>query len=778
MRRLAALTLAAALLHVPATAAPSTAAAATAAAATAAATTPAAAPPATVVPVQVTGPVGKRFNLIVMGDGYTEADQAKFRADVDRHLNVMWSIEPFASYRTYVNVYRIDIVSGESGVSCDPGLDAPRRATPLSMGFWGGCNPASVQRLITMDNAAATRYADLVTGTTPGNRQILALANSGTYGGAGGSYATASGSNSMSALISPHELGHSLGGLQDEYDYYQRGVPGGAYTGPEPASAHHTLLTERQLREQRKKWWRWLGEPSESGGPIGRYEGGLYATTGVWRPSAHSMMKTLGYAFDQVAREVMTQRITARTAVVQDAAPAAAPVGADRVLWVEPMHPARHSLTTAWSVDGRALPGDRDALDLRDLGLAPGTHTVTATVTDPTGFVRDPEIRAALTATRTWTVDTALTTPSDGTEPAIVSATPTDRPLGHAAVVHVETTHPAAAIPRVSWALDGGPVPGTTELDLGALGLAPGAHTVTAALAGRTLTWEVDAEPPVTAYELSRPLARAGDTYVYNGPFTMRLTGDDDRAGHVVSQSRVDGDGWFDYFGWPTSSELPWTFSEQGTVIDSLVYGRLPRGRHTVEYRSIDAAGNTGAAGSFTVTTIAPPPACTRTVTGEHRGPLVVADGVTCLDGARVTGPVTVREGASLVATGGRVTGALAAARPAAVHLLGTRVQGALTVSGAGELVVVGADVRGAALLTGNAAPVLSGTAVRGALACSGNSAAPADLGVPNDLAGAGSGQCAPLSHGVQGRGAQGRGAQGRADVRGGAYEAVQNLRQ
>ncbi|MFF0768216.1 M64 family metallopeptidase [Nonomuraea wenchangensis] len=749
MRKLAALITAAALLHVPIAATP------------AAASDVAAAPgAATVVPVQVTGPPAKRFNLVVMGDGYTEAEQAKFRADVDRHLNVMWSIEPFKSYRNYVNVYRIDIVSGESGVSCDPGLDAPRRTTPLSMGFWGRCNPGSVQRLITMDNAAATRYADLVTGTTSGNRQILALANSGTYGGAGGSYATASGSNSMSALISPHELGHSLGGLQDEYDYYQRGVPGGAYTGAEPGSAHHTLLTEQQMRDQRRKWWRWLGEPSESGGTIGRHEGGLYYTSGVWRPSEHSMMKTLGYYFDQVGREVMTQRITAKTAVIQDATPANAPVGADRVLWVEPMRPVSHSLTTTWSVDGRALPGDRDALDLRTLGLAPGTHTVTATVADPTGFVRDPAIKTALTGTRTWTVDTALTTPPDGVAVEVVSSTPTDRPVGRADIVYVETTHPAAEVPRIDWRLDGRQVEGGSDLDLGALGLTSGAHTLTATAGGRTLTWEVDAEAPATAYELSRPLARAGDTYVYNGPFTMRLTGDDDREGYLVSESRVDGDGWFNYFGWPTSSELPWTFSEQGTVIDSLVYGKLPRGRHTVEYRSIDAAGNIGKAGTFTVTTIAPPPACTRTVTGEHRGPLVVADGVTCLDEARVTGPVTVRAGAALVATGGRITGALAAANPAAVHLLGTGVQGAVTVSGAKELVIVGADLRGAAQLTGSTAPILSGTTVKGALACSGNTAVPADLGVPNELSGAGAGQCAKLAHGVQG----------------GAYEAVKHL--
>ncbi|MFI6707045.1 M64 family metallopeptidase [Nonomuraea sp. NPDC050478] len=716
---------------------------------------------ATVVPVQVTGAPEKRFNLIVMGDGYTGAEQEKFRQDVDRHLNVMWSIEPFKSYRNYLNVYRIDIVSGESGISCDPGLSSPRRTTPLSMGFWGRCNPGSVQRLITMDNTAATRYANLVTGTSSANRQILALGNSGTYGGAGGAYATASGSNAMSALISPHELGHSLGGLQDEYDYYQRGVPGGPYTGREPDSAHHTLLTEREMLDRRAKWWRWLGEPSESGGPIARYEGGLYAGTGVWRPSAHSIMKSLGYYFDQVGREVMTERITAKTMVIQDATPTGAPVGADRVLWAEPMRPVSHGLVTTWTVDGEELDGDRDTLDLRTLGLAPGTHTVTATVTDPTDFVRDPAVRDSMTRTRTWTVDTSLTTPPDGVEPGFVSSTPVHRPVGRDEVVYVETTHPVATVPEVTWRLDGERVGGSgADLDLGALALSAGAHELTASLGGDTLTWTVDATPPTTAYELSEPLAWAGDTYVYNGPFTMRLTGADDRDGHVVPESRVDGDGWFNYFGWPTSSELPWTFSEDGTVIDHLVFGKLPRGRHTVEYRSIDAAGNHGEPGEFTVTTIAPPPACTRTITGEHRGPLAVTGGVTCLDGARVTGPVVVGRGASLVVTGGRVTGTLTASEAAAVHLLGARLDGAFSADRTGSLHIVSADVRGAVLLTGNDAPVLSGSTVRGALACTGNTPAPADLGVPNALRGAGAGQCRELRDGAGGE----------------RYEAVQHL--
>ncbi|MFJ1765843.1 M64 family metallopeptidase [Amycolatopsis sp. NPDC088138] len=554
--------------------------------------------PATVVTdVQVTGPVAQRFNLVVLGDGYTAAEQPKFFADVERHMETLWSLEPFKSYRSYFNVYAVSIASPESGVDCDPGLDAPQRNTPLNMGFWGGCDAGSVQRLLTVDDAAAQRYADLVPGTTRANRQILALGNSATYGGAGGTYATASGGNALSALISPHELGHSLGGLDDEYDYYARNVPGGAYEGGEPASIHHTVLTERQMRDQHAKWYRWLGEPSESGGTIGRYEGGLYTQTGVWRPSAHSMMKTLGYAYDQVGRERMTQRISAKVPLLGDGTPAGT-IGADRVVWVRTMHPVDHRLDVTWTLDGRPVRGT-DALDLRQAHVKPGKHTLTVKVTDPTPFVRDPAARP--TATRTWTVDTSVTTtPSGG--PAVVGSTPTAQSVGGHDVVYVETGEPTGSIPPVRWALDGRPAGSGPDF---ALHSASGAHTLTATTGGTTLTWTVDASGPTTTAELP-------PGHVYHGSFTMRLTPSDG-----MPEFRVDADGWHKYYGWPTDPDAPYLFTPTGTEIDGLAYGNLgpggltvspfaPRtpgyGRHRIEYRSIDAAGNVGPTRSVTVT--------------------------------------------------------------------------------------------------------------------------------------------------------------------------------
>jgi hypothetical protein len=556
-------------------------------------------PAATVTEVQVSGPVAQRFNLVVLGDGYTAAEQPKFFADVQRHVSTLWSLEPFKSYRSYFNVYAVSIASPESGVDCDPSLTAPRRDTPLDMGFWGGCDAGSVQRLLTVDDAAAQRYADLVPGTTRANRQILALGNSDTYGGAGGTYATASGGNALSALISPHELGHSLGGLDDEYDYYARNVPGGAYEGGEPGSVHHTLLTAQQLRDQHAKWWRWLGEPSESGGEIGRYEGGLYTQTGVWRPSKHSMMKTLGYAFDQVGRERMTQRISAKVPLIGGGTPAGT-IGADRVVWVRTTHPVSHRLDVTWTLDGTRLPG-RDAVDLRRAHVKPGKHTLTATVTDPTPFVRDPAVRPA--ATHTWTVDTSVVTPPAG-GPAVVASTPTSRPVGGHDVVYVETGEPTGSIPQVHWALDGRAAGSGPDF---ALHESRGAHTLTATTAGTTLTWTVDATGPATTAELS-----PAEGNVFHGSFTMRLA-----AAEGMPEFRVDGDGWHKFYGWPTDPGAPYVFTARGTEIDGLAYGNLGPdgltvspfserkpgyGRHRIEYRSIDAVGNVGPTRSVTVT--------------------------------------------------------------------------------------------------------------------------------------------------------------------------------
>lgn len=172
-------------------------------------------------------------------------------------------------------------------------------------------------------------------------------------------------------------------------------------------------------------------------------------------------MKTLGYAFDQVEREVMVRAISAKVNLIQDHTPNTTPLGADRTVWVDTLHPVGGELAVTWRLDGHALTtrGAR-TIDLRRLGLSPGTHTLTATVTDPTPFVRDPAVRASTALTRTvgWTVDTSLTTREAPVAAAFTGHTPTRDPVGARTVVHADTTHPTDRTPAVQWRLDGRPV--------------------------------------------------------------------------------------------------------------------------------------------------------------------------------------------------------------------------------------------------------------------------------------------------------------------------------
>ena len=700
-----------------------------------------------VVPIQVTGDPAARFSLVVLGDGYTASELPKFRAHVDKHLNVLWSIEPFRSYRNYINVYAVEIASPVSGVTCDP-AHRQRRATPVGLNFDGGCeNPNA--RGIVLEAAPARRYAALA---TPHFDQILVIANTDTYGGIGGSVATTSGGNSLGPLITPHELGHSLGRLQDEYTYYQRGVKGGTFTGTEPTSAHHTLLTEEQMRAQQAKWWRWLGEESLSGGVIGRFEGGTYQVAGVWRPSKHSMMISVGYYFDQVSREQMVRRISAQVELIAASTATDAPVGRSDVIWIEPAHPVYHDLTITWSIDGRPLPNPNNSntLDLRQHNLTPGAHTVSVAVVDSTPFVRDPAIRdSALTARRTWQVtDAGRAAPPPN---AVAGATQTDRPVGGTDVIYVETPQP------VRWMLDGQQQQTTSSrFQLARANLTPGTHTLTASAAGRTFSWRVDNTQPTVAVTLTEPVMgvqRADSSwhYVARDSFRMKLEPRDDQPGYVVAEFRVNGDGWHHYYGWPDAPEgTPYLFTPRGTTIKELVYGSLsseglspqpwePRepgwGTHRIEYRAIDAAGNIGAARAFMVSFL-PSPQCTNTIRSTHSGNLRVASGVTCVDRATVNGSVEVLPGASLFVTNGTINGGVTATRASAVEIVGTRITQDVRIDATTSSVMLfGAVVQGSASITGSSTrlpPIVSGNAVSGDLTCSGNSVAVQTHGTAN----------------------------------------------
>ncbi|MGW7362519.1 M64 family metallopeptidase [Streptomyces sp. NPDC054841] len=358
------------------------------------------------------GSTDDRLDIVVVGDGYTTAELAQFHTDAKKKWAELAAVEPYTTYQSLFNVWAVDAVSNQSGVSGDPGPDVVRD-TALGSYFW--CD--DIERLLCIDQDKVDAYV----AKAPEADLVLVLANSAKYGGAGYNepsetlgyegISTASAANEKSGQVAIHETGHSLGKLADEY--YYPDYPGyEEYTGPEPADSNISVLAAEDMAGQRAKWHRWLGEESPDGGTVGTYEGGGYYVKGLYRPTDNSLMRSLGQPFNlpgveamiagfhRHARLVTAVTPTSRTLRPEDTAKAAVPrlTGADG-----------RQLRIRWYLDGKELKpfAGRTRVRVSDLLLRLldlRTHTLSVTVEDRTPSVRDPKIAGTLKSTVSWKV--------------------------------------------------------------------------------------------------------------------------------------------------------------------------------------------------------------------------------------------------------------------------------------------------------------------------------------------------------------------------------------
>ena len=771
-------------------------------------------PAPNVVPIQVTGPATDRLNLIVLGDGYQADQQSIFRADLDRNLSVLWATEPFRTYRDYINVYAVELASIDYGVRCDPDgrirdADGTIRDTgvregpinekntalrmiyqngcadPLSRGtVYGGapvnCQaaapyyPAGVNPCET-GNQALNRILDTYVAPVLGiprtsqNLQTLAIFNTFTYGGIGGTQATTSGGSPQGPLISLHELGHSLGTLADEYPYSSRDVVRPCYTGGEPSSFHHTTYTSTdQMIADQHKWFRWIGEESISGGTIGLHEGGGTYPCGQRRPSEHSMMRWIGFDLDQIGRENMVARITGMRNAGQMNVDtnATGTVPGDSVLWAESGHPRFHELQYTWragGASGEALATNGNPyLDLEPLDLPAGT-IVHLEVRDPVGpdgidWVRNPSTNNTASnsgfngprfvQTREWTVG------PDGAQASapqaeITNATIDVQPVAGDEVLFVETNHPADRVIDVAWSVDGTVVPNPANkrtLDLGVLGLTAGTHEVTATATDPadpsvfdSQTWTVDNVLPTAPRTLSEPLVKltGGDLehLVYFNGWDMWLEPQDDTTGYegeraVVGQLRLDDDGWFNYFGFPEQPmpESPFEFRHSGTVVKALTYGNLGTGglsKAAFEQTLPDehpAGGVIPGFGTHVVDHRAIDPAGNIGESESYRTTVLPGGMPECdttLTGAQ--NKITVTSGVTCVADA-TVRGGITVRNGGTVVVTDSTINGGLMASAAKAVQLFGTTVHGATKVTGTTTDVtIAGTSFTGDVTFTGN---------------------------------------------------------
>ncbi|MFE6666357.1 M64 family metallopeptidase [Streptomyces sp. NPDC057697] len=369
----------------------------------------------------VTGPSDDRLDVVIIGDGYTADQQDDFHADATAKWADITALEPYKSYQGLFNVWTVDAVSRDSGISGDPGAGTVKD-TALGSYFW--CS--DIERLICTDIDKVAAYA----AKAPAADLVVVIANSTKYGGAGYSglqaeghpfngVSTLSSDHPSSSLIAAHEIGHSVGLLDDEYTYDAYGT----WTGGEPGGINSTTYTAARLAEKRAKWYRWLGQADPAGGTVGAYEGSAYYPFGLYRPTGSSIMRELSNTeFNLPGREAMIAGFYRAGNALSSAVDTGTAVGPGRRIAVTPARlgtagprPHRPGAATGlartdlrWYVDGveRVFARGRTSVTPASLGVRPDgrAHEVTAEAVDRTDAIRDPAVRALATDTLTWTV--------------------------------------------------------------------------------------------------------------------------------------------------------------------------------------------------------------------------------------------------------------------------------------------------------------------------------------------------------------------------------------
>ncbi len=155
------------------------------------------------------GPVNRKLDIVILGDGYAKTEMEKFRHDAKRLAAALMGVEPFKSRVKDISIRAVETPAEESGVS-KPHHGIFKRS-PLSTHY---SSFDSERYVHSYDNKTIRNVASAV----PYDFTVI-LVNERTYGGGGiyNLYTTVAADNRFSNYIMIHEMGHHMAALADEY---------------------------------------------------------------------------------------------------------------------------------------------------------------------------------------------------------------------------------------------------------------------------------------------------------------------------------------------------------------------------------------------------------------------------------------------------------------------------------------------------------------------------------------------------------------------------------
>jgi len=245
------------------------------------------------------------LDIAFVAEGYTREEMGKFRSDVKRMAEIMFTELPFDKYRERINIWAIEAPSQESGT------DVPGEGIYVNTVLSSSYYTFDVDRyLTTQDIREVNDYA-----AAAPHDQIVVLINSPRYGGGGvyNYYSAVTADHQNTPQVFIHEFGHGFAGLADEY--YSSEV---AYEEFYPLDVEpwEPNITTRVNFDA--KWKdliaRSVPVPTPNSkkyiGVTGLFEGGGYSAKGIYRPSYDCRMKSnQAETFCEVCQRAIEQMI-------------------------------------------------------------------------------------------------------------------------------------------------------------------------------------------------------------------------------------------------------------------------------------------------------------------------------------------------------------------------------------------------------------------------------------------------------------------------------------
>ena len=272
------------------------------------------------------GPASTRWNLVIVADGFQASEMLAFRQSVEDLRTVLFDMAPFdePAVACAINIYRLEVASNQSGAddpACPADTSNPGAGTTANTYFDSTfCFDGKIRRGLSGDTGLAK---STVASQLPEYDAIIVLVNSTIRGGMardGVGWFSIGSSDWKEVAI--HEMGHSVFGLADEYDYYAGGVEPDQDNAPsgEPGRPNVTAEPDPAL----VKWSSYVtagsasptmanancGAPNNAASPVaadivGTFEGANTYHCGNYRPRYNCMMRDTSAQFCPICADVI-----------------------------------------------------------------------------------------------------------------------------------------------------------------------------------------------------------------------------------------------------------------------------------------------------------------------------------------------------------------------------------------------------------------------------------------------------------------------------------------